>query len=264
MDALEALVLGIIQGLTEWLPVSSSGHLVLAQEFFGLASGQNLLFDLVVHMGTVLAVCVYFRKELWRILRALFTPKRSRGPQEDALRTLGLMVLVGTVPVAIIGVLLTNAMEDVFTVGMVGAALIVNAGVLLSAWRFAGKGERRNVRLSDAVVISLFQAVAIIPGISRSGSTICGGMFRGLDREMAATFAFLLSVPALLGAFAYGFATLDSYDADPTMLLLGMTAAFVAGVVSIDYLLRVVRSGRLWMFAVYCAALGAVVLALTL
>ena len=261
MDAFEALVLGIIQGLTEWLPVSSSGHLVIAEELLGLPASENLLFDLVVHLGTLLAVCTYFRKELGRIISSLMTPKAKRDPQREALRTLGLLLLVGTVPAAIVGVLLTNVIEDIFDLTLVGAALIANAGFLFVAQRLGSNGTRRNAKLLDAIVIGTFQAVAIIPGISRSGSTLGGGMLRGLEKEIAATFAFLLSVPTLLGAFFYGLVKLDSYDLNLTMALIGFVGAFAIGLASIEYLLKAVRANKLWLFSIYCAIVGAIVIA---
>jgi len=264
MDVFEALVLGVIQGLAEWLPISSSGHLVIAQEIMGLSTGENLLFDLFLHLGTMLAVIVFFRKELGRVVLAMLTTKARRGPQEEALRMLGLMILVATIPVAALGVLFSSTMEDVFTVTLVGAALLVNAAILVLAERRGLKGTRKSANLPDAVTVGLFQAVSILPGISRSGATISGGLFRGLERETAATFSFLLSVPTLVGAFSYGIVTLEKYDTDWLMVVIGTATAFVMGLVSIEYLLKAVRSGRLWVFAAYCAVLGSLVLVLTL
>lgn len=264
MDLIEALILGIVQGLTEWLPVSSSGHLVIAQEMLGLATEENLLFDLVVHLGTVLAVCVYFRKELAGIVKALVTPRSRRGEREEALRKLGLLALLATVPVAVIGVLLTDYIDEIFSITLVGAALLLNAAILFTAERTARKDTKKAAGTLDAVVVGLFQAVSILPGVSRSGSTLSGGMFRGIEKEAAATFAFIISIPALLGATVYGFATLDSYDADAATMLVGAGAAFLVGIVSIDYLLKAVRTSRLWMFSAYCAVLGAAVLLLTI
>jgi undecaprenyl-diphosphatase len=260
MEFLEALLLGVVQGLTEWLPVSSSGHLVIAQELLGLTAGDHLLFDLMVHLGTVLAVCVYFRREFYNILLAALT-KRDCGPRRDDLRRLGQMILVGTIPIAVIGLVISQEVEEVFTLRMVGAALIVNAFVLIIAERRASNA-RGSVRFVDAVVIGVFQAIAIIPGISRSGFTISGGLLRGIEREAAATFAFLLSVPALLGAFALGVVTLDSHDTEVVMMAVGLVSAFVVGIVAIDFLLKAIKAGKLWVFGAYCLALGAVVLAL--
>jgi len=264
MEPIEALVLGVIQGLTEWLPVSSSGHLVIAQEALGLTAGENLVFDLIVHLGTIVAVCVFFRKELGRIILSMLMAKARRGETEDALRKLGLLLLLGTVPAGVIGLLLAESIEDVFDLRLVGVALMVNAVLLLVSERFGRRGARKRASVVDAVVIGMFQAAAIVPGISRSGSAIGGGMLRGLERETAAVFAFLLSVPTLLGAFAYGMLTLDRFELALGESLIGFFSAFLTGVLSISYLLKAVRQGRLWVFAAYCLALGGIVLAWTI
>ncbi len=248
--------------MTEWLPVSSSGHLVFAQELFDLPAGENLLFDLMVHLGTVLAVCVYFRKELWNILAAM-TSRSDRSEQESQLRRLGAMIVVGTVPIAVLGLIISDGIEGIFDLRLVGIALLVNAAVLVLAERLSSE-RKKDIRLMDALVIGLFQAVAIIPGISRSGFSIAGGMSRGLQRETAATFAFLLSVPALLGAFAYGVTTLERYGADATTLVIGAVAAFAVGLVSIDYLLKAIRDGKLWIFGAYCVVVGVAAIITTL
>ncbi len=262
MDALQALLLGIIQGVTEWLPVSSSGHLVIGQHLLGLKSEENLVFDLVVHLGTILAVVAFFRTELWKIVGSFAV--RDGSDEQRRLRKLGLLLLAGTVPVAAAGVLFKDSISSVFDFRLVGIALIANAGILAVAYSYGSRGSRKDAGLTDTLLVGLFQAVSIIPGISRSGSTLSAGMMRGLERESAAVFAFLLSVPALLGAFAYGSATLDSYSASLPALLIGFSAALVVGLISIEYLLRIVRAGRLWIFSAYCAAAGAVVVLLSL
>ena len=264
MDALEALALGIIQGITEWLPVSSSGHLVISEELLGLPASENLVFDLVVHLGTLFAVLVYFRKELWRIVAAFFRRGVAKGSQEHELRILGALLLLGTVPAGAAGVLFNDAIGNVFDIRYVGFALIANAVLLFGFERFFSKGAKKKASPLDAIVIGVFQAIAIIPGISRSGSTIGGGMLRGLERETAAVFAFLLSVPVLAGAFTYGMLTLEKYEAALDTSAIGFVSAMLVGLVSIRYLLKIVRSGKLWMFSVYCAALGAAVVAYTL
>ncbi len=263
MDAFQALLLGIVQGITEWLPISSSGHLAITQELLGMDASENLVFDLAVHMGTLLAVCAFFRKELGRIVLAMLKPG-DKGEEAKGLRTLGGLILLGTIPVAIVGFALSDRAEDLFSLPLVGAALLVNAAILLTAERMAKPQQRKTVHVRDAVIAGALQAVSIIPGISRSGSTISGGMFSGLEKEAAATFAFLLSVPALLGAFSYGLLTLDRYDVEMSTLVLGAAAAFVTGFVSIGYLLKAVRARKLWVFSAYCAVVGTAVLALTL
>jgi undecaprenyl-diphosphatase len=264
MNLVEAFVLGAIQGISEWLPISSSGHLVLAQSLFDLDASQNLLFDLIVHLGTLLAVCAYFHKELGRIIVSMLTGKAKRDAQMNALRTLGLLLLVATIPVGVVGVILTSSIESLFAPETVACALVVNGLLLFVYSRYGSKGERRNATLKDAIVIGLFQAVSIVPGISRSGSTLGGGMLRGLEREVAAVFAFLVSVPTLVGALGYGFLTLDSYELGLGTALTGLLVAFATGILSIQYLLKFVRKGRLWVFGVYCVAAGIVALALLL
>jgi len=261
MNLVEAFILGAIQGITEWLPISSSGHLVLAQSVMDLTTQENLVFDLIVHLGTLLAVCVYFSKELGRIIVSMLTSKDKRDAQMNTLRTLGFLLLVATIPAAVIGVLISSVIEDIFGVRNVGIALVVNGFLLFAFSRFGSSGTRRNATLKDALVIGLFQALSIIPGISRSGSTLGGGMLRGLDREVAAVFAFLVSVPTLVGAIGYGALTLDSYDLDIIAALTGLFVAFATGLVSIQYLLKVVRKGKLWVFGVYCIAAGLLALA---
>ncbi len=264
MDVFQAFVLGIVQGLTEWLPISSSGHLVIMQDLLGLQPDQNLVFDLFAHLGTLVAVCVFFRKELGRIILAVFTKRSLVGPQEAALRLLAALIIVGTIPAGVAGLVFSDSIEETFDLRLVGIALLANACFLFTFERLGADGTRKSARLIDAIIIGLFQAVAIIPGISRSGSTIGGGMLRGLERETAAVFAFLLSVPTLIGAFAVGVATLENTEATLVTLLVGFFVAFVVGLASIEYLLKAVKSKRLWMFAIYCGVVGALVVAFTL
>lgn len=264
MDIFQAFVLGIVQGVTEWLPISSSGHLVIVQDLLGLEPDQNLVFDLVVHLGTLTAVLAFFRKELTRIVLAIFTKRSQVGPQEAALRLLAGLLIVGTIPAGVAGVLFSDSIEKVFDLRLVGLALLANASFLLGFERVASEGTRKSARLVDAVIIGLFQAVAIIPGISRSGSTIGGGMLRGLERETAAVFAFLLSVPTLLGAFAFGALTLENTDTTLVTLAVGFFASLAVGLASIEYLLKAVKSKKLWVFGVYCAAVGVAVVLYTM
>ena len=263
MDPLQALILGVIQGLTEWLPVSSSGHLVIAQNLLGLNSSENLVFDLVVHLGTLLAVVVFFRVELWRIVWSVLAWRSTKEPEQAQLRKLALLLIIGTIPAGIAGVLFKEEIENAFTIRLVGVALLVNACILFAAWRFGSRGARKSANLVDAIVIGLFQVVSIVPGISRSGSTIGSGMLRGLEKETAAVFAFLLSVPVLIGAFAYGMVALPKFDATPLTAVIGFATSFAVGLASIKYLLKAVKSGKLWVFSVYCVIVGALVVVLT-
>jgi undecaprenyl-diphosphatase len=257
MDAFEALLLGIVQGLTEWLPVSSSGHLVIVEEMLKLHASEYIVFDLVVHLGTLLAVTFYFRKELGSIVKALVTPKDARDARSEGLRRLGLLLLVALIPIGVVGVILTDNVQAIFNIGHVGLALVMNGVLLLIFERFGSHGKKRQATLSDAVAIGICQAVSIIPGISRSGTTLGGGMMAGLERETAAVFAFLLSVPTLGAAFAYGALTLDYHQLDLLSATIGFAAAFLTGLASIDLFLRSIRARKLWVFAIYCFGLGA-------
>lgn len=237
---------------------------MVAQHLLELRADEQLVFDLVVHLGTILAVVVFFRKELARIVASFFVSGERLDAQKRDLRKLGLLLILATVPVAVAGLLIGDKMEEIFDIDYVGFAFVANACVLFIASRFWSAGNKRSAGTADSVVIGLFQAISVVPGISRSGSTISGGMSRGLEKETAAVFAFLLSVPALLGAFVYGIATLDSYETDLASATIGFATAFVVGLVSIKYLLKAVKAGKLWWFGAYTLALGLAIIALTL
>jgi undecaprenyl-diphosphatase len=236
---------------------------VIAQNLLDLNSSENLVFDLVLHMGTLLAVVIFFRVEFWKIVWSVLAWRSAKGPDQAQLRKLALLLIIGTIPAGIAGVLFKEEIENAFTIRLVGVALLVNACILFAAWRFGSKGSRKSANLVDAIAIGLFQMVSIVPGISRSGSTIGSGMLRGLEKETAAVFAFLLSIPVLIGAFAYGMIALPRYDATLLTSLIGFVTSFGVGLASIKYLLKAVKSGKLWIFSVYCLIVGALVVVLT-
>jgi len=247
------LILGVVQGLTEFLPVSSSGHLVLAQRVLHLESPGTLL-EATLHLGTLIAVLFLFRRDIVRLLRVLFTGGEDR-------RQVGRLA-IATVPIALVGFLSQAQIERAFSSALlVGVCLLVTAGVLLLADRASRNARRSNVRLFDAVLIGLAQAAALLPGISRSGVTIGIGLLLGVHGVAAARFSFLLAVPAILGAGGY---KLVVALGEPTVveatwaeLLLGAAAAALVGVLAIKGLLAVIAGGRLKIFGVYCAAVGA-------
>jgi undecaprenyl-diphosphatase len=256
MNPLDALMLGVLQGFTEWLPISSSGHLVIVQTALNMDPTKNVLFDVIVHFGTLLAVCVYFSKELGRIIISMLSRKASRDPQADKLRTLGFLLLIGTIPAGLAGVFLESPIEKLFTGRVVALGLVANGFLLLGYVKFGSNGSRKDARLLDAIVVGVFQAFSIIPGISRSGSTIGGGMLRGLEKETAAVFAFLLAVPTLVGAVAFGAVTLPDHNIGLVSALTGFASSFAVGLLTIPYLFRTIRKGKFWMFGVYCIAIG--------
>lgn len=270
-----AAVLGLVQGLTEFVPVSSSAHLVLVP-FLVRWPIPDLAFDVAVHLGTALGVILYFARDLAAILAGTWRWALRRGSAEDSerARLLGLLA-IGSVPAGVAGILLEGLFEDLFTtaesVDDIGAPvtalfLIGTAAILWAAEAvYARRGERErrdlgDIRVADAVVVGLFQALAIAPGLSRSGATIGAGVFRGLRRDAAARFSFLLSIPAILGA---GLVALRDVPAgtDWGPIALGAAVAAVAGFAAIAFLLRYLRTRTMRPFAFYCVLFAAVALA---
>lgn len=266
MSRIEAIILGIVQGLTEFLPVSSSGHLVLFQYLFGLREPE-LLFDICVHVGTLAAVLIVFRKDIGGMLGTLVRlPALSRqaGGLAPLLAGHGdsrlvMMILIGSIPTAVIGLLFAKMAEELFgTIWLVGAALLVTGTFLWFTRHRAETGRPvKAMRPVDALMIGIVQGLAIIPGISRSGATISAALYFGLDRELAGRFSFLLAIPAILGALVLG---LDG-DAFQTSLpagtiLLGSVAAGGVGYIALVLLLKIVKKGQLYRFAPYCWIVG--------
>ncbi len=259
----DAILLGVIQGLTEFLPVSSSAHLVFTQHFLPGFRQPGILFDVLLHLGTLGAVFIYFRQEISRIVRGFLSP-RSEGGGEG--RRMGWLLIVATVPTGIIGLTFKDFFEALFTqIQPVAASLLVTGGLLFLAERMRSDGRGIGaMRVPDALIIGVMQGVAIIPGISRSGSTIAAGLFRGLDRELAARFSFLLSIPAILGAVVVeGRHAASVPPEDVLPYLAGTIVALVVAYSTIGWLLRLVQEHRLRYFAYYCWILGLAVLGYT-
>ena len=269
MEPFQAIVLGIVQGLTEFLPVSSSGHLVLAQHLFGLRE-PALAFDVSVHVGTLAAVLVFFRHDVAALLRAVFGFAGRWLARRAALAEvfqqpdlkLAWLIIVGSVPTAIIGLAFHEVADRLFSsVHLVGGALMVTA-VLLLATRWSPVNARtvEGFTTAAAVAIGVIQGVAIIPGISRSGATIALGLLLGLNRDMAARFSFLLSVPAICGAALLAAKDLAGGNIPPATVALGTVVSAVVGYSALWMLVYIVRRGRLHLFAPYCALVGIVAL----
>lgn len=248
---LESILLGILQGLTEFLPVSSSGHLVLAQELLAGFNMPAAAFDVLLHGGTLAAVLIYFRGDILDIMRDLFKPGGG-GWRLPAL------LLLGSIPAGIVGVFLSDMIEPLFSAPKVAAiGLIVTAMVLTAAWRLRGRGHRSLADLTffSALLIGFAQALAIVPGISRSGSTIAVGMFIGFSGKEAARFSFLLSIPAIAGALLLESGALAATGL-PLSYLAGAVSAALVGWASVAFLMKLLDRENLLPFAVYCLALG--------
>lgn len=210
MNFIEAIVLGIIQGLTEFLPISSTGHLTLAGKFMNLISDKNpehwTSFMAVIQLGTMLAILIYFRKDLWNILTEFLRDnlqKRVKYSEQSTNAKLGWLIILGSIPIVVIGLLFKDAIEGTFTKNLyvIGGSLIVLAIILAIAEKTAKfKKDIKDITIFDSIMIGIAQAFALIPGSSRSGTTITGGLFFGLKRDVAARFSFLLSVPAVLAS----------------------------------------------------------------
>lgn len=242
-------LVGLLQGLTEFLPVSSSGHLVLAQAALGMVAPGAAL-EAAAHLGTLLALVLHFRRDLGAVAAGALRP----GPE----RRLGGHLAVGTVPVVLVGLAARAPIEQAFhSPRLVGGMLLATAIALAVGDRRAGRAVRDRVRLSDALAVGVAQAVALLPGISRSGATVVAGLTLGLRPPIAARFSFLLAIPAIGGASLFALIQGAQYPGVEWMgLALAMGCAFASGLAAISLFLRIVRAGVLWPFALYCAALG--------
>ena len=265
MNLFQAFFLGILQGATEFLPVSSSGHLVLVPWLLGWAS-PGLAFDAVVHWGTALAVIAYFWRDWVSLVRALTLRRLRADPSLEPSQgsrdaRLAWFIVLGTVPAALIGWLLEDFFEEMFARPAAAAAFLLVTAALLTASERFGRRERDLDALAwpDALLVGLAQALAIFPGISRSGATIAAGLARGLRREPAARFSFLLATPVILGAGllkVVDLAQMGGLAAQVPTLAIGFVAAGVVGFGCIHFLLRYLQRRRLYPFAVYCAIAG--------
>lgn len=258
MDWLQALILGLIQGLTEYLPVSSSGHLAIGSYLFGINGEDNLAFTIVVHVATVLSTFVILWSEIDWIFRGLFKFKMN-----DETKYF-LNIVVSMIPIGIVGVFFKDTVEEIFGSGLliVGCMLLLTA-LLLTFSYFAKPRVKENISWKDALIIGLAQAAAVMPGLSRSGSTIATGLMLGNKKEKMAQFSFLMVIPPILGE-----ALLDVIkmakghnpfgDVSTLALVVGFVAAFVSGCLACKWMINIVKKGKLIYFGIYCAIAGAV------
>jgi len=258
MDWLQALILGIIQGLTEYLPVSSSGHLELGNAILGVQIEENLTFDVMLHVATVLSTLVILWKEIDWILRGLFKFQMN----EETKYVLN--IVVSMIPVGIVGFLFKDQIEALFTgnILLVGCCLLVTAALLIFTY-YARPRTKEHLSMRDAFLMGIAQALAVLPGISRSGSTIATGLLLGNRKERLAQFSFLMVIPPILGQalltvkdFVTGEETFGGVGTLP--MLVGFVAAFVSGCFACQWMINIVKRGKLVYFGIYCAIVGAV------
>jgi undecaprenyl-diphosphatase len=249
MNYADAIILGLIQGLTEFLPVSSSGHLVLA-EYFLKAKMPGVLFELMVHFGTLMAVLAYFHKQVWALIRAVFVSSMIRE------RRVLIYLIVATIPAVVIAVIFGSGIERAFGSPLVTSSLLTVTGIILLATVFAKTRDGR-ITLGRSILIGLAQALAILPGISRSGATISAGLFAGAEPLAATEFSFMLSIPAIAGAIVYKFKEILSISAELLVpYVVATVVAFLSGLLAVHLLLGTVRKGRFCYFGIYCLIVG--------
>ncbi len=259
MDILKAIILGAIQGLTEFLPISSSGHLMIGEALLNTKGEDSLLFTILVHGATVLSTLVVFRKDILEIFKGLFKFKWN----DETKYTL--KIIISMIPVAIIGLFFKDYVENLFeseSIAFIGYMLLVTAALLFFAWLNNNEKNRKEVGFFNSLIIGIAQAIAVIPGISRSGATIATALLLKIDRAKAARFSFLMVIIPILGE---NFLDLMKGNitaaATPTSsLIAGFITAFVVGLLACKFMISVVTKGRLHYFAIYCAIVGLAVI----
>ncbi|MBF0226292.1 MAG: undecaprenyl-diphosphatase UppP [Desulfobacterales bacterium] len=262
MNIFHSIVLGIVQGLTEFLPVSSSGHLVLFQNIFGMKEPE-IFFDLCLHFGTLMAIILIYFSEIKNIISSFFKGFRNThffsNIFEDKDLKLAFLIIIGCIPTAIIGLIIEKNSDKLFSsIFMVGIMLIIT-GLILFLTRFFKTAtlDIKGFSFKKALIIGFVQGIAVIPGISRSGSTISTALFLGINKETAAKYSFLLSIPAIAGAeliVLLGASNIEAHFDISTFV--GMLSAFVTGYLSLKLLIRIVNQGNLYIFAPYCICIG--------
>jgi len=263
MTLLQSIFLGIIQGLTEFLPISSSAHLVITPYIMNwqIPAQEAFIFDVLVQLGTLLAVIVYFRKDLYLVITGVINGLIHKHPFEEASSRLGWILVLATIPAVIAGLFFKDPIERVFGSPLATGLLLYGTALLLVIAEFVGKRIRQieNISWVDGLVVGLFQVISLLPGISRSGSTISGGMIRNLERPAAARFSFLMSIPVMLGAGTlaiFDLIRLPNFSVQIPTLIAGFITSAVVGYLTIRWLLGYLVTQRLFPFAIYCTVVS--------
>lgn len=270
MDTLEALILGLLQGLTEYLPVSSSGHLTIGQELLGIEAKESMVFTVAVHVATVLSTLVVLGSEIVKILKGSMMPL-GKGSGLNCLNNdqrYVLNILVSMIPIGIVGVFFKDEVEAIFGEGLfvVGCCLLLTATLLTFSY-FAKPRPKERISLLDAFIIGLSQALAVLPGLSRSGTTIATGLILGNKKSSMAQFSFLMVIPPILGEGLLNIIEVAQMgwteafgNLSVSALLVGFFAAFISGILACKWMIAIVAKGKLIYFAIYCAVVGIVTL----
>ena len=268
MDIIQAIIIGIVQGLTEFLPVSSSAHLIFIQKILGVEA--SLAFDVLLHLGTLIAVLWFFRWDIIKMLKSwwlsigdILQGRFRQGFRDDPYKRLAWYVILATIPVGIVGVLFEDSIDALFAGALYVPAffLFVTGTILYLSQRMAsGNVNLRNISAKESLWMGLGQACAILPGLSRSGTTIAAGLTIGLEKEFAAKFSFILSIPAIFGAFIFQLKDIGSaMDTNFLPVFLGFLASIIAGYLAIKWMLDLIQNKSLDVFAYYCWLMGIIV-----
>ena len=272
LDILSAIILGAVQGISEFLPISSSGHLVLVPALLGIETG--LAFDTILHIGTLVAIFTFFWKDIVNLIKGfilsiidltegvdIFKRELHRVPE----KRFAWLIIVGTIPTGIMGILLKDAIETIFRGTLfVGIFLLVTAAVLYYSERHSsGQITQKDMSFKQALIVGICQGLAVFPGISRSGSTIASGLCLGLNREYAARYSFLLSIPAVIGAGLIQIKDIATLDASVSVLLAGFISSVIFGYLSIKLLMKMIKGWSLDIFAYYCTIIGIITIILS-
>ena len=263
INILQAIFLGIVQGLTEFLPISSSGHLVFFQSLFGLEEPQ-LLFNVTLHLGTLLAVVIFFRTDIKKILQGITVVLKRKKESKQGAR-LFLWIVIATIPTGLMGVIFHDWFKSLFSKPKIVGVMLLITGLALFLTRWV-KREARNMEKMgwmDSILIGVAQGVAIIPGISRAGATISTGLFCGLDRELSGKFSFLLSIPAIFGATLLEVKKMDMGQ-NLWASVIGSIVAFGVGIFSLTVLMKIIKMGKISNFSYYCWGMGLIMILLTI
>lgn len=252
MDTIQAILLGIVQGVTEFLPVSSSGHLQLAKELLGVELTNNITFDVTLHAATVFSTILVLWREVWKLLCGLFATRYT------AEQAYVVKIILSMIPAGIVGVCFGEEIEALFSsLAFVGAMLMLTAALLTFAY-YAKPRAKQQISYRDAFVIGVAQAAATMPGLSRSGSTIATGLLLGNEKGSTAHFSFLMVIPVILGKMLLDICSgeMGAMSIDSAALVAGFAAAFVTGALACKFMIEIVKRGRLIWFACYCAVVG--------
>ncbi|MBW1649780.1 MAG: undecaprenyl-diphosphate phosphatase [Deltaproteobacteria bacterium] len=264
MTLLKAVILGIIQGLTEFLPISSSGHLVIFQNLLQTSGDSDFIFDTALHFGTLIAIIIFFMpkirkliKSFFKLIKLIFKRKLSQALKESDIKLL-LLIIAASVPTAIIGLLLGSTVQKLFGSVKITGIMLIITGVILWLTKYIknNKSDIEKFGFKKALLIGTAQGLAVIPGISRSGSTISAGLFLGIKPEVCAEFSFLLSIPAILGAQIVSLTNFNYQMLPFKMIAAGSFAAFVSGYIALVFLMKIVNKGKFYYFAPYCWIIG--------